>query len=189
MARLTYSMMASLDGFIEDRDGTLEWVLIDEELHRHANDEARKAQVFICGRRLYEAMVYWDSPESQSGRPDFEVEFSELWRSKPKIVFSRTLDSVGPNARLMHDGLAGEITRLKAQPGGDISIGGASLAAEVMQMGLVDEYMVYLQPVLLGGGKPMFGPNGKSSSLRLTETRTFNSGVVMLRYAAVPANA
>ncbi|MDB5560993.1 MAG: bifunctional deaminase-reductase domain protein [Hyphomicrobiales bacterium] len=138
MARLTFAMMVSLDGFIESRNGDLDWVLIDEELHRHANEEARKAEVFIYGRRLYEAMLYWGTPESQIGRQDFEVEFSQIWRSKPKIVFSRTLDSVGDSARLMRDGVAGEIARLKAQPGGDITIGGPSLAAEAMRLGLID---------------------------------------------------
>jgi dihydrofolate reductase len=189
MARLTFAMMVSLDGFIESRSGDLDWGLIDEELHRHANEEARNADSFIYGRRLYEAMQYWGTPESQVGRPDYEVEFSQIWRGKPKIVFSRTLDSVGDNARLLRDGLADEIARLKAQPGGDITIGGPNLAAEAMRLGLVDEYMVYVHSVLLGGGKPMFGPTETSSSLRLTETRIFKSGVVMLRYGVEPANA
>jgi dihydrofolate reductase len=181
--KLVYSMMVSLDGFIEDANHTLEWVVIDEELHTFANEEARDAGVFLYGRRLYENMAaYWPTADEDPSLPQFMLDFARIWKGKPKVVFSKTLAEVDWNSRLVREGVGEEIAKLKAQPGGHLSVGGASLAAACIELGLVDEYRLIVQPVLLGSGKPFFPPVREAISLKLIETRTFGSGVAYLRY-------
>jgi dihydrofolate reductase len=176
-------MMVSLDGFIEGPDPDLDWALIDEELHRFANEQAREAGAFLYGRRLYDTMAgYWPTANTGPSVPDYEVEFARIWNEKPKLVFSRTLEKVGWNSRLIRDDIAGQVTRLKQRPGGDLALGGADLAATFLQLGLIDEYRPIVHPVVLGGGKPFFPPLDQPLKLRLLETRKFASGVVYLRY-------
>ncbi len=183
MAKLIYGFSVSLDGFIEDTRGSLDWTTPDETLHRHMNERERAAGGVLYGRRLYELMsAYWPTADEDPSAPDVVKEYARIWRSEPKVVFSRTLQSVAHNARLVRDDLAGEVARLKAQPGGDLLVGGAGLAASFMQLGLIDEYWLYICPVLLGGGKPMFGPLPQAIPLTLLETHTFPRGVVMVRY-------
>ena len=183
MRKVIYSMMVSLDGFIEGTKRNLDWHIIDEELHTFANDQAREAGAFLYGRRLYEVMVdYWPTADTKPSAPGYEVEFARIWKDKPKIVFSKTLDKVQWNSRLVRDNIAGEITRLKQQPGEDLALGGANIASTVMQLGLIDEYRPIVHPVVLGGGTPFFPPLDTPIKLRLVETRTFESGVVYLRY-------
>ena len=183
MRKLIYSMMVSLDGFIARPDGDLAWILIDEELHTFANEQAREVDVELYGRRLWETMAaYWPTADENPDAPAVEVEFARIWRDLPKIVFSRTLDRVEGNARLATKDLSEEIGALKDQPGRDLSIGGAELAGEALRLGLVDEVRPMVQPVVLGAGRPMFPPSGSSLDLELVETRTFASGVVYLRY-------
>jgi dihydrofolate reductase len=182
-SKVIYSFSVSLDGFMESRDRKLDWVLVDEELHRFFNDEAREVGTFVYGRRLYELMVdFWPTADSDPSLPGYMADFARIWRDKPKLVFSKTLKSVKWNSRLASDGLAEEIARLKADPGGDIAIGGASLAAAAIKLDLIDEYRLSINPVVLGAGTPFFPGLDSALGLRLIESRTFGSGVVNLRY-------
>jgi dihydrofolate reductase len=182
MPKLSYSMGVSLDGFIAAPDGDISWSAPDEELHGFHNEQTRQIIAHLCGRRLYEVMLPWETTdEAQFGR--VELEFARIWKAIPKVVFSSTLVEVEGNARLASDGLADEIARLKDQPGeGVVSIGGAGLAAQAIRLGLVDEFGLFFSPVVLGGGTPYFPPLDKRIKLELIETRTFGSGVVYLRY-------
>ncbi len=183
MPRVIYSMSVSLDGFIETRSRELDWVIIDEELHRHFNDEARDHGAFLYGRRMYELMAgYWPTADQDPSIRSYMAEWAAIWRDKPKVVFSKTLERVEWNSRLVRGDVAEEIARLKAQPGGDLSIGGASLASAVVRLGLVDEYRLLVHPVILGAGTRFFPSLDAPVRLRLAETRTFGSGVVLLRY-------
>jgi dihydrofolate reductase len=185
MRKVIYSMGVSLDGFIEDRNRSIDWSEPDPELHRLANDQAREAGAFLYGRRLYELMEgYWPTADRQPGLRDYELEFARIWTETPKVVFSTTIERVGPNARLVRDGAADEVRRLKAEPGGDLDLGGAGLAATLMPLGLIDEYRLWVNPIVLGGGTPFFPALEDRIGVALVETRTFDSGQVYLRYEA-----
>jgi dihydrofolate reductase len=176
-------MSVSLDGFIETPSRSLDWVLVDEELHSFFNDEAREMSAFLYGRRLYDLMVgYWPTAETDPAATPAMREFARIWRDKPKIVFSRTLERVDWNSRLVGDDAVAEVTRLKVQPGFDMSVGGATTASTLMRRGLIDEVRVFVQPVILGAGTPYFPALDDRIRLNLLETRTFGSGVVYLRY-------
>ncbi|GAA1798355.1 dihydrofolate reductase family protein [Agromyces neolithicus] len=183
MRSVTYSMSVSLDGYIVGPDGGFDWAVPDKDVFRFWIDEIRDVGVHLLGRRLYEAMLYWETAEQEQSLDDAELEWAALWKPLPKVVFSTTLSEVQGNARLASDGLVGEIERLRAEPGeGDIAIGGAVLAAEAAASGLIDEYRVVVYPVLVGGGIPFFPQHERQVDLELVESRTFDSGVVYLRY-------
>jgi dihydrofolate reductase len=185
MERVTYAMSASLDGYIVGPDGGFDWSEPDPEIFRFWIDETRAVSVHLLGRRLYEAMVYWE-PDQERSFDGAELEFAEIWRALPKVVFSTTLSDVVGNTRLATGSLADEIERLRAEPGdGEIAIGGATLAAEAAELGLIDEYLVMVYPVLVGGGTPFFPRSERRVDLELVETRTFGSKVVCLRYRVV----
>jgi dihydrofolate reductase len=185
MGRLIYSMSVSLDGFVETPDRSLDWVRVDEEFHGVFNDEARAMSAFLYGRRMYELMsAYWPTAESDPSATPVEVEFARIWTTTPKIVFSRTLDEVGWNSRLVRDGAIDEVARLKSQ-GLEMGVGGPTTAAAFIQAGLIDEYRLALHPVVLGGGTPFFPRLEDRLDLRLLEARTFQSGVIYLRYETV----
>jgi dihydrofolate reductase len=131
---------------------------------------------------MYEVMTYWDTAEADRSNPEYVLEFARIWKRTVKIVFSKTLERVQGNARLSRGNMVDEITHLKAQPGLDMSVGGATIAAALSQSGLIDEYRLFIQPVILGSGTPMFPAADNQINLRLVETHTFHSGVVMLRY-------
>lgn len=182
MRSVTYSMGVSLDGYIVGPDGGFDWTPPDEEFFRFATDEVREVGVHLLGRRLYEAMLYWENVD-QSPSLDFStLEFAALWKSLPKVVFSTTLSAVQGNARLASGGLAEEIERLRAEPGRATSRSAARLAAEAAASGLIDEYRPRVYPVLVGGGIPFFPRRERRTDLELVETRTFSSPVVCLRY-------
>ena len=186
MGKLVYSMSVSLDGFVETPSRSLDWVQIDEELHSFFNEEAREMSAFLYGRRLYELMVgYWPTAETDPSATPAMREFGRIWIDKPKVVFSRTLDRVEWNSRLVRDDAAGEVARLKAVPGFDMDVGGPTTAAPLMPLGLIDEYHVFVHPVVLGAGAPFFPPLDERIELKLLETRTFGTGVVYLRYEPV----
>jgi dihydrofolate reductase len=188
MGKVIYSMMVSLDGFIAGPDGELDWHVVDEELHRHFNDLESEMAVLLYGRRLYENMAaYWPMAAQNAAAPDYEVEYARIWQAKPKIVFSKTLDKVEWNSRLAREVIPHEINQLKAQSSNDLSLGGPNLAATFRQLGLIDEYWLYVNPVVVGRGKPMFLDVEDVARLRLVETRPFSSGVVLLRYQPVNA--
>jgi dihydrofolate reductase len=173
----------SLDGFIVGPDGEIAPAAPDAEMWQFVMDEIRGVGVHLMGRRLYETMLYWEKPEDHPEFDDYEREWTTLWNPLPKVVFSRTLQSVEGAARLASGGLAEEIDRLRADSdAGNIAIGGATLAAEAAALGLIDEYRVRVLPVLLGGGIPYFGLDERQVNLELVETRTFSSGVVFLHY-------
>lgn len=183
MGRLIYSMSVSLDGFVNTAERSIEWVHVDEELHAFFNDEAREVSAFVYGRRLYELMVgYWPTAGDDPGASPAEIDFARIWRDKPKIVVSRSLETVGWNSRLVRGDAVDEITRLLAEPGVDLGVGGPTTAAPLIQRGLVDEYRLFVNPVILGAGTPFFPPTTDRQRLELIETRAFGGGVVYLRY-------
>ena len=182
MGKLMYSMGVSADGFIAGPDGDFSWTVPSEELFRFHIDRVRQLGAHLCGRRLYETMLYWETADQDSALGADEREFAELWQGLPKVVFSRTLESVEGNARLARDSVPEEVRRLKEQVDGDLEVGGAALAAECIARDLVDEYHLFVYPVIVGGGKPFFPPAQASLELELVETRSFASRVVYLRY-------
>ena len=182
MRKLIYSMGVSLDGFIAGPDGEIDWSPPDEELHRFHNQQIRELGAHLLGRRLYEVMAYWETAEDNPSIPAYELEFARIWKAMPKVVFSKTLQKVEGNARLVRDGVAEEVAKLKQQPGKDLAVGGASLASTLMKAGLVDEYRPFVSPVVLGGGTPYLPALDERINLELVETRTFGSRVVYLRY-------
>jgi dihydrofolate reductase len=185
MRKLIYSMGVSLDGFIAGSGGEIDWSAPDEELHRFHNEQTRELGAHLCGRRLYEEMVYWETADEDPSAGEPELEFARIWQSLPKIVFSNTLESVEGNSRLVRDGVAEEVAKLKEQPGKDLAVGGAGLASSAMKLGLVDEFRLFVSPVVLGGGTPFFPALDERINLQLVETRTFGSRVVYVRYQRV----
>lgn len=178
MGRLIFSMNMTLDGFIEGPNADLGWSTPDEELHRFWNEEQRRTALNVYGRRLYETMDYWRTVDLAE-LPDHEAEFGEIWRSKPLVVFSRTLERVQGDARLFKGDAASEIGRLKDETDGELAIGGPTLASS-LPPGLIDEYRVVVHPVTIGAGTPFF--QGQPLTLKLTDERGFKSGVVRLTY-------
>src|SRR5271154_5719953 len=186
MRSVTYSMGVSLDGYIAGPHGDFNWTEPDEEVFRFVTDEIREVGVHLLGRRLYETMLYWETADQDPSLDDSVLEWAAIWKPLPKVVFSTTLSEVQGNTRLASGGLAEEIERLRTGPGeGAIAIGGAVLAAEAAELGLIDDYRVRVYPVLVGGGRPFFAHAERRVDLELVETRTFTSGVVYLRYGVV----
>ena len=185
MRKLIYSMSVSLDGFIAGPGGEIDWSPPDEELHRFHNRRVAELGGHLLGRRLYEVMTYWETAEENPSIAEYEREFAQLWKALPKVVFSNTLERVEGNTRLATDGLADEVARLKAQPGGDLGVGGAGLASSCIELGLVDEFELFFNPVVLGDGTPFFPALAERVPLELVETRTFGSRVVYVRYRRV----
>lgn len=183
MRDVTYSMSMSLDGYVTDPDGGIDWSAPSDEVFQLSMDEIRGVGVHLMGRRLYETMLYWEEPEQQAGFDEAEREWAGLWNPLPKVVFSTTLSQVRGSARLATGTIVEEIERLRSEPGeGDIAIGGATLAAEAAAAGLIDEYRIRVCPVLVGGGTPFFVHRERRVELELVETRAFDSGVVFLRH-------
>jgi dihydrofolate reductase len=182
MAKLIYSMGVSLDGFIVGPDGKFDWSAPDEELHRFHNQQTRELGAHLCGRRLYEVMVFWETAGADPSAAEHVLEFARIWKNLPKVVFSTTLDKVEGKARLATDGVAEEVAKLKEAPGRDLAVGGAGLASTLTKLGLIDEYRLFVSPVLLGAGTPFFPAVDERIDLELVETRTFGSRVVYLRY-------
>ncbi|MER5971608.1 dihydrofolate reductase family protein [Streptomyces sp. NPDC002055] len=183
MRKIVLMMSVSLDGYIEGPHREIDWHLVDEELHQHFNDELRGMGAFLGGRVTHELMAdFWPTADADPDAPPVMVEFAEIWREKPKMVFSRTLKRADWNTVVMRDVVPEEIRELKEQPGGDLVLGGAGLAATFMRQDLIDEYRVYVHPVLIGRGKPLFPDTDARTALRLVESRAFGNGVVLLRY-------
>jgi dihydrofolate reductase len=183
MRKLIYSIGVSLDGYIADADGTFDWAAPDEELHRFHNGQEGELSGHLCGRGMYETLKVWDSVDDSSAPNETTREFARLWKATPKFVFSRTLEEVGPNATLVKGDAVEEVTRLKEESGGPLAVGGAGLAGTLVGAGLVDEYGLFVNPVVVGGGTPFFPSLERKLELELLETRTFASRVVYLRYA------
>lgn len=182
MRKLIYDFGVSLDGYINDRRGEIDWTTPDDELHQFHNDRFREIEVSLHGRRMYELMAeYW--PHVSENASNIEVEFGRLWTQKRKVVFSRTLTEVHWNSTLVSENAVEEVRKLKAEGDGAMEVGGAGLAAALIPYGLVDEFQLFVSPVVLGGGTPFFPALEKRLKLRPAETRQFDT-VMMLRYLA-----
>jgi dihydrofolate reductase len=177
-----YSMGVSLDGYICGPDGTFDWAAPDEELHQFHNDQMREVGIHLLGRHLYETMVFWETADQDRSLSPVEHEFAAIWQHLAKVVFSTTLESVVGNTRLLRGQPEQELERLRSEPGPDIAVGGAGLAAELTRQGLIDEYRLFVNPVLAGGGTPYFPPLAAPVNLELVETRSFSSRVIYQRY-------
>lgn len=180
MGTLNYAMSISLDGYVEDPTGGIDFSEPDEEWHRAANQEARETAAFLFGRGLYDVMEeFWTAPERADG-PEVEAEFARFYVTTPRIVFSDSLTSVAPGCRLVRRADAvEEVVRLKEEIDGDLAVGGPGLAASLLD--LIDEFRPTVVPAVLGGGKPYL-PRGADLRLRLVGQRTFGNGTVQLRY-------
>jgi dihydrofolate reductase len=182
MAKLIYSAITSLDGFIEDSDGKFGWAAPDEEVHAFANELERPIGTSLYGRRMYETMVFWESPPNLAEQSPAVREFAEIWQAADKIVYSRTLSAVASaRTRIEQEFDPGEIRRLKATSSRDLTVGGAELAGEAIRADLVDELQLFLLPVLVGAGKRAL-PDGVTQELELLDERRFRKGTVFLRY-------
>jgi dihydrofolate reductase len=188
MGNVVYSMMVSLDGFIEGPDKEIDWVIVDEELHTFINDQQSAVGAYLFGRGMYEThAAYWPASDADTSAPEYIMEYGRIWRAMPKVVFSAALDQVVANTRLVRDNVAEE--KLKQEHDKDLVVGGAGLAASLMRLGLVDEYGLFVQPVLLGSGTPMFPSRVEGcQDLRLVDQRRFASGVLYLRYRRAAQN-
>ncbi len=183
MRKLTYGMNVSLDGYIAAPGDDIGWSVPGDELFAWWTERMREVEVSLYGRKLWETMnAYWPTADKQPGASAAEIAFARLWQDTPKVVFSSTLDAVEGNARLVRGDAVAEMTRLKAEQGGPMEIGGATLAAAAMRAGLIDEYLVVTAPVLVGGGTPFFATLDRWVRLTLVETRTFPDGVIFTRY-------
>lgn len=188
MRPVTFSMGASVDGYVEGLDARFDWSAPDEQVFRAHIEEVRGVGVHLLGRRLYETMLYWETASQDVSLGEVEREWAALWNPLPKVVFSRSLSSVQGTARLATASLAQEIERLRAGPGdGEIAVGGADLAGQAADLGLLDEFRLWLHPVLVGGGKPYFPRTARRVDLELVDSRTFDGGIVRLRYRVRPA--
>ena len=178
---LIYSMSVSVDGFIADREGAFGWSFPSEEQFRFHIAQTRELGGILLGRRLYETMLPWETDPSMRDK-ELEATFADVWCAIPKVVFSRTLDSVQGNARLAETEVAEEAAATLAATDKDVAIGGAGLAASAIELGLVDELRMFRNPVVVGGGTPFLPPVTEAVRLELVETRTFGSRVVYERY-------
>jgi dihydrofolate reductase len=184
MRKLIFGMNLTLDGYIAAPGDDIGWSgPPSDELFQRWLDHERANDLTLYGRKLWETMSsYWPTGDQQPDATPARIEFARNWRDTPKVVFSSTIDEVGWNTRLVTGDAVAEITRLKAEDGGPMSIGGATLAGAAMRAGLIDEYVLATYPVLVGGGTPFFTAVGSWVNLNLVETRTFPGGVVLTRY-------
>jgi dihydrofolate reductase len=185
MAKLIYTAIASLDGYVEDGQGKFDWAAPDEEVHAFVNDLERPVGTYLYGRRMYETMVYWETVSTGIDQPAVARDFAQIWRAAEKIVYSRTLQTVSSaRTRIEREFDPETVRQLKRISGPDITIGGAELAGEAIAEGLVDELHLLLGPVLVGGGKRAL-PDGIRAQLELLDERRFRGGVVHLRHRVV----
>jgi dihydrofolate reductase len=183
VARLIYSAIASLDGYVSDERGNFDWAAPDEEVHRFVNELERRIGTLLLGRRMYATMVFWEQPPDLDEQPSYIQEFAEIWQSADKIVYSRTLETVGSaKTRIERDFDPEAVRQLKASESQDLAVGGAELAAQAIRSGLVDEYHLFLVPTLVGGGKRVFPDNKLLVNLELLAERRFGNGTVFLHY-------
>jgi dihydrofolate reductase len=185
MAELIYAVIASLDGFVADRDGNFDWAEPDEEVHAFVNDLQRPVGTHLYGRRMYEVMVAWETMDL-AGEAPYLQDYQQIWRAADKVVFSTTLEKVGSERTRIEPVFDPETIRaLKASAGADISIGGPGLAAHAIRAGLVDEFQVLFAPAIVGGGNAWL-PHDVRLDLELLDERRFHNGTVHLRYRRKP---
>ncbi|REE03133.1 dihydrofolate reductase family protein [Citricoccus nitrophenolicus] len=183
MRKLTWGMNVSLDGYIAAPGDDLTWGVPSDELFQWWSDRVAVTELALYGRKLWETMSsHWPTADEQPGVIPAHIEFARRWRDMPKVVFSSTTSAVDWNARLVTGDAVAEITQLKTEDGGEMDIGGATLAAAALRAGLIDEYAIVTHPVLVGGGTPFFPTLDHWVNLKLVETRTFPGGVLLTRY-------
>jgi len=182
MAKLIYSAITSLDGYIADEHDNFDWAAPDEEVHAFVNELERRVGTYLYGRRMYEVMRYWETAPSGADALPVAKDYAEIWRAADKIVYSKTLATASSaRTRIERDFDPGAVRQLKAQARYDISVGGPDLAAQAIKAGLVNELHLFLVPIVVGGGKPSL-PRGVRVKLELLDERRFGSGVVHLHY-------
>ena len=185
MAKLIYSAITSLDGYVADKDGKFDWAAPDEEVHTFVNELERSVGTHLYGRRMYEVMVYWETAHDAAEQPRFR-EYAEIWQATDKIVYSRTLESVASARTRIERAFDPEVVRrAKETAERDMTIGGPNLAAHAIKAGLVDEYHVFITPVAVGGGTAAL-PDDVRLTLELLDERRFSNGVVYLHYRTTP---
>ena len=182
MGKLIYCMNVSLDGFVETPDHGLDWANVDEELHSWFNERELGLDALLYGRRLYEVMTYWLTAEEDPSATDVERDFARIWNGHAKIVFSTSLDRVDPNSRLVRGDVGEVLDELRREFEGDLGVGGPNLAGQFVRRGLVDEYQLVVHPVVLGAGTPFWPRLDAPLRLRMTGTRTFANGAVLVSY-------
>ncbi|MDQ1458403.1 MAG: hypothetical protein QOH28_4023 [Actinomycetota bacterium] len=182
MAKLIYSVITSLDGYVADEDGNFDWAEPDEEVHAFVNDLERPAGTYLYGRRMYEVMSSWETAPVDGDQPAFMRDFAQIWQAADKIVYSKTLDALSSaRTRIERDFDPEAIRQMKASAERDITVGGPDLAAQAIKAGLVDEYHLLVVPVVVGGGKQSL-PDDVRLNLELRDLRRFDRGVVHLHY-------
>jgi dihydrofolate reductase len=182
MAKVIYSAICSLDGYVEDADGNFDWARPDEEVHAFVNDLERRIGTYLYGRRMYETMLFWETASVGADQPGVIGDFAQIWRAADKVVYSRTLERVSSARTRIERSFDPEaVRRMKQEASSHITIGGAELAGQALRAGLVDECHLFLGPVAVGGGKRAL-PDGLRAQLELLEERRFGSGVVHLHY-------
>jgi dihydrofolate reductase len=182
MARLVYTAIMSLDGYVADKNGNFDWAAPDEEVHSFVNDLERGAGTHLYGRRMYEVMAFWETAHMLADESPAFKDYADIWQAADKIVYSKTLASViTARTRIERDFDPEAVRRMKAQSGRDLAVGGPHLAAEAIRAGLVDDYHLFVTPVVVGGGNPAL-PEDVLVKLELVDERRFEGGVVHLHY-------
>jgi dihydrofolate reductase len=182
MAKLIYSTIVSLDGYIADEDGNFDWAAPDEEVHAFVNDLERPVGTYLYGRRMYDVMADWETAHTVADQPPYMRDYAEVWQAADKVVYSRTLDKVSSaRTRIERDFDPEAVRRMKASAARDLSVGGPDLAAQALKAGLVDEYHLFLNPIVVGSGNQAL-PDNFRLELELLDERRFGNGVVYLRY-------
>ncbi|MCP9213359.1 dihydrofolate reductase family protein [Streptomyces sp. NEAU-Y11] len=183
MGKIILTMSVSLDGYFEGPNREIDWHQVDEELHRHFNEHAAAMGAFLSGRVTHELMAdFWPTAESDPSCTGVMAEFAAIWREMPKFVFSRTLTHADWNTTVLHEVDVDEIRAMRGRLDGDLALGGADLADTFRRLDLIDEYWIYIHPVVLGRGRPLFRPSDTTTALELVGTRTFGNGVVLLHH-------
>jgi len=182
MAKLIYSAITSLDGYVADEHGNFDWAAPDEEVHRFVNDLERPVGTYLYGRRMYEVMAYWETAHTLADQPPVGRDFAEIWRAADKVVYSKTLEGASTaRTRIERDFDPEAVRQLKTSVDRDLTVGGPELAAQSIKAGLVDEYQLFLTPILVGGGKRAL-PDNARAKLELLGERRFGNGTVYLHY-------
>jgi dihydrofolate reductase len=182
MAKLSYSVIGSLDGYFEDAEGKFDWAAPDEEVHAFVNDLERPIGTYLYGRRMYETMVFWEGVSSEADEPAVFMDYVGIWRAAEKIVYSRTLQTPSSaRTRIEREFDPDAVRQLKLSSGADIAVGGAELAGQAIGAGLVDECHLFLCPIVVGGGKRAL-PDNVRAQLELLDEHRFENGVVHLHY-------
>jgi len=186
MANLIYSAITSLDGYVADEEGNFDWSAPDDVVHTFVNDLERPIGTYLYGRRMYEVMAYWENAHALAGQPPFIQDFAEIWRAANKIVYSQTIETVSSaRTRIERDFDPEAIRQMKATADRDLSVGGPDLAAQAIKAGLVDEYHLFVTPIVVGGGKRSL-PDDVRLKLELLDEHRFANGVVHLHYRHRP---